>query len=640
MKNSLAERITDFIKTYPPFNHLPPQELYQLSLEIKVVYLDKDETLYVQGTQHTDYFYIVNQGAIRIYRQEGAEQLEVEMCDEGDVLGLRPLISDENYDLNAKAYEETIVYAIPINQFNQQFENNTKVNKYLITRFASNSITRFSQEENQKIFADYKRTRHTDYFSSKINHLTTPTVSCPGDYSVQSIAQTMSKNNISTIFITQNKKPIGTVDNRVLMQKIATGKVSITDNVRQIMLSPVVTASADISIADAQITMLKNNVENICITEDGSTDTEIIGMLTQQDIMASLSNNPGLLLKQINRTRTIAGLRDLRQQLNDLLKRYMNQKISFTHTLTVVAELNEAINKKCIELTVLAYDKQAPCQYAFFALGSQARKEQLLPTDQDNGIVFENVEPDKLEEVRAYFVNLASEINKNLHTIGYDYCPAEMMASNREWCLSEDEWEQKFKHWIYNPTDQNILLSSIFFDFNFVYGARVLVKKMSKIVSENINENSRFFMFLAQDALKNSSPIGFFRQFLVDQDGAHKDQFNIKQRALMPLIDAARVLTLGQKLEGINNTAERYYKLRELEPQNADVYEACAYAFKALLKVKTKNGLVVYGEDDERFIKLEELSKSEKTKLRRCFKPIKSVQEIISVRFQTNNLMG
>lgn len=634
MKNSLAERILDFLKTYPPFDHVSYTDLYKVAVETNVIYVDKDETLYSQGKPPKDYFYIVNQGAIRIFRQDGEKTIEIEMCDEGDVLGLRPLVVNENYTVNAKAYEESIIYAIPIKTFNEQFENDPEINKYLITRFASNSHVKFSQEDNNTIFADYKRTGQTDYFSSKINNLMTPAVCCKHSKTVQEAALKMSKNKISSIFILKQDKPIGIITNKQLLHTIATGKHSITENVKEIMISPVVTASPEVSIAEAQIIMLKNKVEHVCVTKDGTPNSEMLSMLTQQDIVAALSNNPAVLMKKISKARSIARLREIRQQLNQLLRRYIEQKISFTHTLTVVAELNESINQKAVELSLEEHSKIPNIDFAFFSMGSQARKEQLVPTDQDNAIIFENVDESILEETRASFIELAYVITKNLHTIGFEYCPAEMMASNPVWCLSKDEWKAKFENWIHNPTDKSILLSSVFFDFSFVYGKRELVDDMTTMVYNNTPNNSRFFMFMAQDALKSPSPIGFFRQFLVDQDGAHKDQFNIKQRAIMPLIDAARILTLHHHLRGINNTAERYYKLRELEPQNAEIYEACAYAFKALLKFKTKNGLATLGDDDGKFIKLETLSKSEKVKLRRCFKPIKSIQELITVRFQ------
>ena len=129
----------------------------------------------------------------------------------------------------------------------------------------------------------------------------------------------------------------------------------------------------------------------------------------------------------------------------------------------------------------------------------------------------------------------------------------------------------------------------------------------------------------------------FFREFLLEQDGAHKDFFNIKNRALMPLADAARVLILSHSVKSISNTAERFEKLAELEPANSELYLACAYSYKALLKFRTKQGLL--HNDSGQYISLETLSKAEKIKLKSTFKTIKELQEIIRIRFNASNIL-
>ena len=149
--------------------------------------------------------------------------------------------------------------------------------------------------------------------------------------------------------------------------------------------------------------------------------------------------------------------------------------------------------------------------------------------------------------------------------------------------------------------------------------------------------NPIFYVHLVSGALQSPSPTGFFRQFLVEQDGANKDQFDIKRRALMPLTDAARVLILSHSVKSISNTAERFEKLAELEPQNSELYLSCSYSFKALLKFRTKQGLLHH--DSGQFIALESLSKMEKIKLKRTFKTIKELQELISVRFNVSNIV-
>ena len=123
------------------------------------------------------------------------------------------------------------------------------------------------------------------------------------------------------------------------------------------------------------------------------------------------------------------------------------------------------------------------------ALGSQGRKEQLLFTDQDNALVFEDVPKEHYEETRAYFLELAKLVTKSLNKIGFEYCEADMMASNPEWCKSLTEWKTQFSNWILKPDEKAVLLSSIFFDYNHVYGSKQLVDNLTEYYFYNFRKN-------------------------------------------------------------------------------------------------------------------------------------------------------
>jgi CBS domain-containing protein len=302
--------------------------------------------------------------------------------------------------------------------------------------------------------------------------------------------------------------------------------------------------------------------------------------------------------------------------------------------MKLIAELNDACIKRVIELS-LRKEGKAPVAFAWLAMGSQGRGEQLLHTDQDNALVYEDVPGKDAETVQQYFHQLAARVNKGLRTIGYEYCPADMMASNPNWCKSLSEWKQTVTGWIHNPGKEEVLLSSIFFDFNFTYGTRSLVTELSNHIFSNVDSYPMFYYHLASGALQNPSPSGFFRQFLLEQDGEHKDFFDLKRRVLMPFTDAARVLILSHQVRSINNTAERFEKLAELEANNREFFLSCSYATKALLKFRTKQGLL--HSDSGRFIALDTLSKEEKIKLKRTFKILKELQELIALRFKVTS---
>ena len=44
--NTIAERIYDFLKGFPPFNLLPREQLLAISAAVDVIYLEKDASVF------------------------------------------------------------------------------------------------------------------------------------------------------------------------------------------------------------------------------------------------------------------------------------------------------------------------------------------------------------------------------------------------------------------------------------------------------------------------------------------------------------------------------------------------------------------------------------------------------------------
>jgi len=637
MKNSIAERISDFLKGFPPFNLLKEKHLMEIAVEVNIIYLEKGDTLYKKDEPFHEYFYIVRNGGVSLYHHDAeGNQHMVNINDAGDIFGVRPLIIKENYKLTAIANEESIVYAIPIDLFQSVTKNNVKVHKYLITSFASNAYDPYTAEENTKIFVDYLPNTSQDILNFQTANYTKNPVYCIANETLKEAALKMSEFKIGCIIVVDdNKYPIGIITSSDIKNKIATGLFPITTVVTNIMSSPVVSDKKDLTVADAQLKMIKHNIDHLCITEDGTPNSKLVGVLTNHDIIASLGNNPTAILKEIKRASRTKTLRAARRKANGLLVSYLDQNIPLTHIINIISQINDAVTMKAIEIALEKMPTPPPVTFSWLALGSQGRKEQLLFSDQDNALVFEDVAGDKYEETQNYFLELSRLVTKSLNKVGFEYCEADMMASNPAWCKSISEWKKQFSSWILNPDDKAILLSSIFFDYNHIYGNQNLEKELTDAIYETLEHTALFFRYLGRDALKNPSPLGFFKQFLVEQDGEQKDLFNIKYRALMPLIDTARLLVLSRQVRGINNTYERFEKMAELEPNNKELYESCAYAFKALLKFKTKQGIL--HNDSGKLIDLEALTKEEKLKLKRCFKPLHDIQETLKLRFDLAN---
>lgn len=636
MKNTISHRVADFLKSYPPFSFLQQRDLEKISEQISIIYKEKDSVVFVENEETHDSFYVVHKGAVALKTSQQNDILD--MCDEGDIFGLRPLIANENYQMEARAYEESILYAIPLTIFRPYALENKAVGNFLIESFASNTLHPYSKSHRGKLYGDESLETDAKVLDLHPVKYSKKLISCHATTTAKEIADIMIRKNVGAILVVEEEMlPIGIITDKDLRNKIVTGAFPITATATQIMTAPVITYPKKMTITQAQIAMMKADISHLCITKDGTVNSKAVGMLSKHDVMVSLGNNPAVLIKAIKRAKKAKHLKPIRAQIMQLLQGYIDQNIPTMLTSKIITELNDACIKQVITIALDKMETPPPVKFAWLAMGSQGRSEQLLQTDQDNALIYEDV-PEELEEkTKKYFLELATLVNKGLFDIGYEYCPAEMMASNPKWCLSLGQWKEMIYHWITNTGKTEVLLSFIFFDYSLSFGDSELANNLSDFIFENVKANPIFYVHLVSGALQSPSPTGFFRQFLLEQDGVNKDFFNIKNRALMPLADAARVLILYHSVKSISNTVERFEKLAELEPENSELFTACAQAYKVLLKFRTRQGLAHH--DSGQYIALESLSKSEKIQLKSTFKTIKELQEIITIRFNISNIL-
>ncbi|MGA8854369.1 MAG: DUF294 nucleotidyltransferase-like domain-containing protein, partial [Christiangramia sp.] len=492
MTNSIASRIADFLSGFPPFSLLNDSQLELIAGEIKVMYFEQGQTIFAKGERVHDYFYIVQKGAVDLQKTDNNQEPEtIDKCDEGDVFGLRPLFAKENYLINAVTDEESVIYAIPLNVFKPYAISNPHVGNFLMESFASNTRNPYSKEYQGKLIADEEDIsfKKEALFELQPIPIIKKMVMVSPETSIQKSAILMSNRKVGSVIVVEDEKPVGIVTDLDLRELVATGKLPIQNSISEVMNSPVICYSKNLTIAQAQLTMMKHNINHICITKDGTPNTKVKGIVSEHDIIVSQGNNPAVLMKAINRASSTKKLKRIRNKIMILLNGYLRSNIPLTHISNIIFELNDATIKRTIKRCIDKMDAPLPAKFAWMSLGSQGRKEQLLHTDQDNALVFEDVPAEKLEETRAYFLKLATKVTKRLNIIGYEFCPAEMMARNSKYCLSLSEWKDQFSEWVTTSGNDEILLCQIFFDFDISYGEVKLTNSISDHIYEILKGN-------------------------------------------------------------------------------------------------------------------------------------------------------
>ncbi|MBF4515896.1 CBS domain-containing protein [Flavobacterium sp. ANB] len=632
--NTIAEHIADFLKEYPPFNKLTFQELTDIATNIRVINLEKHAVLFQNNDSLHDSFYVVASGVINLTTIADAEETLINKCHEGDIFGLRPFFAKNNYMMTSKAREESIVYAIPIAVFRPFVANNSDVLNFLLESFAINSRhTKDNLSSNGKLISDtsfYVDQQSEMQYIQSLTYNNSPLKTEPNRI-VKDVAILMTESMVDNIVVCEKNHPIGIVTDADLSSKIATGRYPITETIDKIMSSPVVTVLENVSLAEAQLLMLKHNVTHLCVTKDGTSKSAVKGIISEHDLIVAQASNPGVLIKEIKRSQLPKDLKQIRDRLSDLIQNSLQKNIPLSHVSNIASEINLAIIKRSVELSILDLGSP-PARFAWLSIGSQGRKEQLLLTDQDSILIFEDVTPEKYRDVKDYFLRLAKRTTAILEKVGYELCPNGHMGSNMLWCKSLSDWTKQYNSWMNTPGENSNDLSSIFFDYEIVFGEPKIEEAIENVIFKNAVNNTLFFDFLGNDALKRNSPLSFFKKFIVEEEGPNKGKFDIKTRALMPLIDGARLLILNSNIKGIQNTNLRFKQLAITDSKNAEIYLSCAEAFLTLSKFRTVEGLK--NDDSGQYINIKEMSKTDREKLKNALTPMKDLEELIKSKFQ------
>jgi CBS domain-containing protein len=602
-------------------------------MNIRVVNLEKNKTLFqINDTLH-DSFYMVASGVINLSVISDSEETLLNKCVAGDVFGLRPFFAKNNYMMTAKAREECIVYAIPIATFRPFVAQNAEVLNFLLESFANNTSNPADKENRGKLLSDNvaytSKPTEIQYFQT-LSYNKTPLKVTP-THSIKDVAQLMSDNLIDNVIISELNFPIGIVTDTDMRSKVATGRFEITSSINKIMTFPVITVAENVSLAEAQLLLLKNNVSHLCVTIDGSDKSEIKGVITEHDLIVSQASNPGVFIKEIKRSQNASDLSRVRSKLSDLVQTSLAKNIPLAHISNIASEINTAIIKRSVELAILDLGSP-PARFAWLSIGSQGRKEQLLLTDQDSILVFEDVAADKYRDVKNYFMKLTKKAVSTLETIGYEQCQNGHVASNMIWCKSITEWIKQYSNWMNSPGEKNNEISSVFFDYEIAFGEQQIEDAISDIIFVNAKKNKLFFDYLGNDALRKPPPLSFFKKFNVEETGLNIGKFDIKNRAILPLVDGARLFVISHNIKGINNTFFRFKQLAMVDQKHSEIYLNCADSFQTLSKLKTSEGLKY--DNSGQFINIEDLSKIDKENLKNALAPIKELEELIKDSFQ------
>jgi CBS domain-containing protein len=249
------------------------------------------------------------------------------------------------------------------------------------------------------------------------------------------------------------------------------------------------------------------------------------------------------------------------QQLGNVSRHHL--KLNQLHEETLQQVLNLSIKR------ITDLHGPPPSSFSFFVMGSAGRLEQSVWSDQDHGIIYQVQD----NEAEAYFLILGKEISKGLLEARYDYCDGLVMSSNPFWCKSFSEWEQQLGAWISEASWESIRNLLIFIDGRSVYGEHVYIEKLKGFAYQSVHKEHLLKKVLS-NTMYLKKGISVLGQILVEVHGPHAGLLNIKEIAVLPYVNSARLLAIKENMT-VTSTLARLDLLPEklMSSSNKEIYK-------------------------------------------------------------------
>lgn len=443
-------------------------------------------------------------------------------------------------------------------------------------------------------------------------------IACSPESSIKQAAWLMSNKKQKIVYIKQNNTLIGAVNEADLKNRVLAKNIDVQLPVSTVMSAPVAYIQENALLYEAVLQFKQNRVSHLAVK---NAQNNVIGVISNQEALEMQRNSLSYLIQEIENSELIEDLQKIYNRLHVLIHAIIANSDNAQNITRIISSVADAITTKVIKMAI-ADAGEPPCKFAFMVMGSEGRMEQSLKTDQDNAIIIddEGFKPEYME----YFHELAKTINKNLHLTGYHYCEGKVMASNRKWCQPLSEWKQTFTKWIETPDPQNILDSSIFYDFRGIYGHGQLADNLRQFVHEKLAGNDLFFYHMAHATIR----------FKTTTSGQNVDT----KRVLLPIIGYLRIFALKHKIDSLNSM-ERLEILNKIEQVNPETTNEInqVYNFLMTLRIKYQVSRILENDTPENIVPLEKLTSLESSTLKKSMDLLTRLNQHLSMDFLKGN---
>ena len=592
-----------------PFDCLNPDEQRLVRDSVDVVYFREGETILEVGSAPTHLFVIIKGYVTQLDGNEVTTTYGPDDCFDG-----RGLVAGR-VSSRFVASQEVVAYQLAHQAVSDLIASNATFGALLFSDLGD-KLSALSQRKGQHELQSLTLSRVDEAFLRPAHFV-------DADADILSVVKLFQQHRLSSVLVRDAQSTparLGIFSTTALQRAILDGRPLDQLAVGELSNYALIEVAPSDQLGDAMAVMLRQRVHRVVVSDSG----RVIGILEALDLFSFLSNQSHLITVEIEEAKDLAGLSQAAARITRM--------ITLLHRsgsrINLIAKLVQQLNSRLFER---AWNLIAPAELVanscLFVMGSEGRGEQLLKTDQDNGLILREgyKVPDDLAAICQRF-------SSALEDFGYPPCPGQIMVSNPQWRKGAREFGQMTRQWLLMPDGDSLMNLAIFMDAHTVCGDDQLLDTVRRGLMTLATDNDAVLSRFAAAIDSFGSSTGWWNRLLGLGDA--ESQLNLKKEGIFPLVHGLRSLAMAHRIPEISSAARITALVKEGKLDAAlgvDLTESLYFFMGLRLKVglaELETGQIVTGA-----VNVARLSSLERDLLKDALAVVKRFKVLLRYRF-------
>jgi CBS domain-containing protein len=595
-----VEEIADFLVRFPPFDQLARDDLLPIAEAVRIRSYSAGTDILIEDGPPATTLFVIRTGSIELRHEDEV----VDILEPGESFGHPSLLTGMAAAFTARAHEDATCYLL-----------GREAALEVLGRPAGAIFVARTMRER------LTRTGHTVHGLPEVrtvrigNLMAGPPVLCRPERTIREAASLMSAENVSGLLVSAAGE-FGIVTDTDFRQKVVAGCVTPEAPISAIMRRPLLTVREDRYAVDAALDMLYAGVEHLAVTDSRGA---VVGLVSSGDLMGLAYWSPFALRAAIFNAASEGALDAATKELPAMFAALFRAGLKAPDIGRVLALNSDAFTTRLLDFAIARHGP-APCAWAWLALGSAARRELTLASDQDNALAYADPADPPAD---AYFERVANDVNAGLARAGFGTDISGVVAANGLWRMSQSQWVQTFWDCLESPDRSHLVRAAVSFDFRHVAGGLEVTPPLVAVLREAPNY-PRFLAQLARTAT-DAPPALPHRFFAARWD---RQEVDLKKGGVVPIANLARFHALANGIT-ISATLDRLVAAEELGGINKQTGQSLREAFAVICQVRLDHHAqqIRDGLTPDNLIRPEELPPLARSQLREAFQAIGRAQQ-------------